>query len=275
MGKSVVGPRTFTAVQQLLWYNCSPVCGLPTSNSIAGPIVTSSNRTYAACLTPRTAAGREAVTLADDWWLMYPQETLKHTQAGQVLSLIGVTGAHKVLYVSSKLTKMITWITASCNLMKLWTMPCRATQERWVMVENSNKAWCTGKGNGKPLHNSNPMNSMKMQNDMMLKMNSPGWNYCTVALISHASKVMLKFLQVKIQQYVTQELSDVQATFRKGRNQRSNCLHLLDHRKSKEIPEKKYIYFCFIDYAKVFDWITTNCRKLIKRWGYQTTLLTT
>ena len=45
--------------------------------------------------------------------------------------------------------------------------------------------------------------------------------------------------------------------------------HLLDHRKSKRIPEKHY--FCFIDYAKDFDWITINCGKLFKRWEYQTT----
>ena len=64
-------------------------------------------------------------------------------------------------------------------------------------------------------------------------------NYCTIALISHASKVMLKILQVRPQQYVSHELPDVQAGFRKGkRNQRSNWQHLLDHQKSKRVPEK-------------------------------------
>ena len=58
-------------------------------------------------------------------------------------------------------------------------------------------------------------------------------NYHTTALISHASKVMLKILQAKLQQYVNQELPDVQAGFRKGRGTRSNCQHLLDHWKSK------------------------------------------
>ena len=57
-------------------------------------------------------------------------------------------------------------------------------------------------------------------------------NYHTIALISHASKVMLKILLVSLQQYVNQELTDVQAGFR------SNCQHPLDHRKSKRIPEK-------------------------------------
>ena len=59
-------------------------------------------------------------------------------------------------------------------------------------------------------------------------------NYCTIALISHASKVMLKILQARIQQYMNHELPDVQAGFRKGRR---NCQHLLDHSKSKRVPE--------------------------------------
>ena len=63
-------------------------------------------------------------------------------------------------------------------------------------------------------------------------------NYRTIALISHASKVMLKILQARLQQYVNRELPDVQAGFRRQRNQRSNCQHLLDHGKSKRVPEK-------------------------------------
>ena len=64
-------------------------------------------------------------------------------------------------------------------------------------------------------------------------------NYHTIALISHASKVMLKILQARLQQYVNQELPDVQAGFRKRqRNQRSNCQHLLDRQKSERVTEK-------------------------------------
>ena len=64
-------------------------------------------------------------------------------------------------------------------------------------------------------------------------------NYHTSALISHASKVMLKILQARLQQYVNQELPDVQAGFRKRqRNQRSNCQHLLDRQKSERVTEK-------------------------------------
>ena len=63
-----------------------------------------------------------------------------------------------------KLTNLITWTTALSNSMKLWAMPCRATQDRQVMVESSDKALSTGEGSGKPLQYScleNPTNSMK------------------------------------------------------------------------------------------------------------------
>ena len=63
-------------------------------------------------------------------------------------------------------------------------------------------------------------------------------NYYTITLIAHGSKVMLKILQAKLQQYVNHELPDVQAGFGKGRGTRSNCQHLLDHGKSKRVPEK-------------------------------------
>ena len=61
-------------------------------------------------------------------------------------------------------------------------------------------------------------------------------SYHTNALISHTSKVMLKILQARLQQYVNHELPDVHAGFRKG--QRTNCQHPLDHQKSKRVPEK-------------------------------------
>ena len=64
-------------------------------------------------------------------------------------------------------------------------------------------------------------------------------NYYTIALISHASKIMLKILQARLQQYVKHEIPDIQAGFfRRQRNQKSNCQHLLDHRKAKRVPEK-------------------------------------
>ena len=77
-------------------------------------------------------------------------------------------------------------------------------------------------------------------------------NYCTVALISHASKVMLKIPQARLQLYVNQELPDVQAGFRKHRRTRNQIanIHWIIV-KAREF--QKNIYFCFIDYAKAFD----------------------
>ena len=96
-------------------------------------------------------------------------------------------------------------------------------------------------------------------------------NFCTIALISHASKVMLKILQARLQQYVNHELPDVQVVFRKGRgtrNQIANIPWIIE--KAREF--QKNIYFCFIDYANAFDCVVTiNCGKFFKRWEYQTT----
>ena len=84
-----------------------------------------------------------------------------------------------------KLTKMITRITAFCNSVKLWAMPCRATQEGRVIVESSDKTWSTGEGNSKPLQYScpeNPMNSIRRQKDMSQKDELPrsvGAQYAT------------------------------------------------------------------------------------------------
>ena len=97
-------------------------------------------------------------------------------------------------------------------------------------------------------------------------------NFCTIALISHASKVMLKILQAKLQQYVNWELTYVPAGFRKGRGIRDQIarIHWIIE-KAREF--QKNIYFCFIDYAKAFDCvIIRNCGKFFKRWEFQTTL---
>ena len=85
-------------------------------------------------------------------------------------------------------------------------------------------------------------------------------NYCTIALISHASKVMLKILQARLQQYVKLESPDVQAGFRKGRGTRDQIANICwIIAKAREF--QKHIYFCFIDYAKASVWITINCGK--------------
>ena len=97
-------------------------------------------------------------------------------------------------------------------------------------------------------------------------------NYLTTELISHASKVMLKILQARLQQYVNWDLSDVQSGFRKGRNQRSNCQHSLNNGESKGIPEKHLLLLHWLCYSLWLLWITINCGKFLKRWEYQITL---
>ena len=77
-------------------------------------------------------------------------------------------------------------------------------------------------------------------------------NYCTIALISHASKVMLKILQARLQQYMNHELPDVQAGFRKGRGTRDKIANIY-WTIEKVRKFQKYIYFCFTDYSKAFD----------------------
>ena len=91
-------------------------------------------------------------------------------------------------------------------------------------------------------------------------------NYCTLAFISHASKVMLKILQDRLQQYVNHELPDVQAGFRKGRrrDQTGNMHWIIDSTRYFE----KNTYFCLIGYAKAFDCVDHNkLWKILKEMG--------
>ena len=94
-----------------------------------------------------------------------------------------------------------------------------------------------------------------------------GSNYHTISLISHVSKVMLKILQARLQQYVNCKVPDVQAGFRKGRGTRDQIANI--HwiiRKAREF--QKNIYFCFIDYAKAFDYVDHNkLWKILKETG--------
>ena len=92
-------------------------------------------------------------------------------------------------------------------------------------------------------------------------------NYRTTALIFHASKVMLKIFQARLQQYVNRELPDVQAGFRKGRGNRDHIakVHWII-KKAREF--QKNIYFCLIDYAKAFDCVDHNkLWKILKEMG--------
>ena len=86
-------------------------------------------------------------------------------------------------------------------------------------------------------------------------------NYHTIVLISHTSKVMLKILQARLQEYVNWELPDVQAGFRKGRGTRDKIANIpWITEKAREF--QKNTYFCFVDYAKAFDCV--DCNKLWK-----------
>ena len=92
-------------------------------------------------------------------------------------------------------------------------------------------------------------------------------NYCTVAPTSHASKVMLKILQARLEQYVNCEIPDVQTGFRKGRGTRDHIANICwNIEKAKEF--QKNIYLCFIDYAKAFDCVDHNkLSKILKDMG--------
>ena len=83
---------------------------------------------------------------------------------------------------------------------------------------------------------------------------------------------MLKILQERLQHYMKCKLPDVQADLEKQKNQRSNCQHPLDHRKSKRIPEKTSISALLTTPKPLTVWITTNCGQFLNRWVYQTTL---
>ena len=91
-------------------------------------------------------------------------------------------------------------------------------------------------------------------------------NYCTIALISHANKIMLKILQARLQQYMNQEPPNVQAGFRKGRGTRDKTANICWVIEKVIVPEK--IYFCFIDYTKAFDCVDQNkLSKISKEMG--------
>ena len=95
-------------------------------------------------------------------------------------------------------------------------------------------------------------------------------NYGTIALISHASKVMLKILQASLQQYMNHKLPDVQAGFRKGRGTRDQIANI--HWIIKKAREFQKNISALLTMPKPLTvWSTTNCGKFFKRWEYQTT----
>ena len=96
-------------------------------------------------------------------------------------------------------------------------------------------------------------------------------NYHTIAFISHASKVMLKILQDRLQQYMNCELPDVQIAFRKGRGTRGQTANICwIIKKAREFQKNIYSYLLTMPKTLIV-WIITNCGKIFKRWEYQTT----
>ena len=96
-------------------------------------------------------------------------------------------------------------------------------------------------------------------------------SYCTIALVSHSSKIMFKILQARLQQYVNRELPDVQAGFRKVRGTRyqiANICWII-----KKAREFQTISALLTMPKPLTVWITINCGKFFKRWEYQTTCL--
>ena len=92
--------------------------------------------------------------------------------------------------------------------------------------------------------------------------------YCTTVLISHATKVMLKILQARLQQYMNHELPDVQAGFRKGRGNRDQVANI----RLKSRSSRKTSTSALPTMPKPLTvWITANCGKFLQRWKYQTT----
>ena len=96
-------------------------------------------------------------------------------------------------------------------------------------------------------------------------------NYHTIAINSHASKVMLKILQARVQQYVNHELPDVQAGFKKGRGTRDQIANIVGSSKKQESSRKTSISALLTMPKPLTVWITIKCGKFFKRWEYQTT----
>ena len=128
--------------------------------------------------------------------------------------------------------------------------------ERWL------HSTCTQHALNMPANLENSAVAIGLENSVFIPIPKKGnakecSNYCTIALISHASKVMLKILQARLQQYVNRELPYVQVGFRKARGTRdqiANISWIIE--KAREF--QKNIYFCFIDYAKAFNCVDHN-----------------
>ena len=163
----------------------------------------------------------------------------------------GILQAKTLEWVPSPFTRASSqprdWTQVSCSASRFFTI--------WITRENlENSAGATG------------LEKVKKGNPKECS------NYCTIALISHASKVMIKILQARLQQYVNLEVPDVQAGFRKGRGTRdqiANIYWIIE--KAREF--QKSIHFCFTDCAKAFDCVDHNeLSKILQEMGIPDTL---
>ena len=97
-------------------------------------------------------------------------------------------------------------------------------------------------------------------------------NYCTIALISHPSRIMLKILQARFQQYMNWELPDAKLDTQKAEKQEIKLPTSTGSQKKQENSRKTSTSESLTILKPLTVWITTNCRKFLKRWEYQTTL---
>ena len=103
-------------------------------------------------------------------------------------------------------------------------------------------------------------------------MNGLPWKRTEIILSPHAGKAMLQILQARLQQYMNNELPDVQDGFRKGRGTRDQIANICGSSKKQESSRKTSISALLIMPKPLTMWITTNCGKFLKMWEYQTTL---
>ena len=102
--------------------------------------------------------------------------------------------------------------------------------------------------------------------------NAKEWsNYHTIELISHASKIMLKLLQARLQQYMNREFPDIQAEFRKGSRTRGQAANICGIREKAREFQKTSTSALLTIPKPLTVWVTTNCGEFFKRWEYQTT----
>ena len=131
-----------------------------------------------------------------------------------------------------------------------------------VLPQGLKFIWFTGSTIGLPKEIANPKKGNAKECS----------NYCTIALISHASKVMLKILQARLRQYMNREFRGVQAGFRKGRGTRDQTANIHWIIEKARNSRKMSTSASLTMLRPLTVWITTNCGKFLKGWKYQTTL---